>query len=126
MAQNKKITVNLGTAITDTNIVAITKASSSFGGMTIVRSNVVVRGAGTTDAVLMNYGVSGTVAGGTVAGILGGSAALVAATPTALAITAANAFLDADEWLYYVSDGGTTPADTILEIEYVDGVVTQG
>jgi hypothetical protein len=57
--------------------------------------------AGTADVVLQNYGSSGTVAGGTIAGMTGGTTTVWAQqVPQSLAVTAANAFVDEGEVIY--------------------------
>jgi hypothetical protein len=103
----------------------IVKASSTYGGFTVIAAQVFPGIAGTLDVVLQNYGVSGTVAGGTVAGISGGSAALVADTVVSLAITAANAFIDDGEWLVLKAVAAAL-GEAVIVVECVPGVVSQG
>lgn len=103
----------------------IIKASTINGGFTVVGAHLFPGIVGTLDVVLMNYGTSGTVAGGTVAGISGGSAALVADTVVALSITAANAFIDDGEWLV-VKAAGAALGEAVISVECVPGVVSQG
>lgn len=103
----------------------IVKASSITGGFTVVAATLFPGIAGTLDVVLMNYGTSGTVAGGTVAGISGGSAALVADTAVSLAITAANAFIDDGEYLTLKASGAAL-GEAVVLIECLPGIVSQG
>lgn len=103
----------------------ICRASSVNGGFTVVDAWLFPGIVGTLDTVLMNYGTTGTVAGGTVAGISGGSAALVADTQVHLSITAANAFIDDGEWLVLKASGAAL-GEAIILIECVPGIVTQG
>lgn len=126
MAQESKfLSITPGT-ISAADTLPLIRASSTYGGITIIAADYFPGAAGTLDVVLQNYGASGTVAGGTVAGISGGSAALVADTVQALTITAANQFLDSGEWLVLKAVGGTSPANSMLVIEYVDGITTVG
>lgn len=131
MGQNKFVSINPGTMPDDEGRSYILKASSQYGGITVIDAYAVTGAAGTLNLVLQNYGTSGTVAGGTVAGMSSGTATVWAAdTPQQLTITAANAFIDSDEWLVLkklesASDNDLT-ADAVVTIEYVDGVVTQG
>ena len=104
---------------------ALCKASTINGGFTVVKATLFPGIVGTLDVVLMNYGVSGTVAGGTVAGISGGSAALVADTAVDLAITAANAFIDDGEYLTLKASGAALGEARVI-IECVPGVVSVG
>lgn len=103
----------------------IVKASTTLGGFTVTKATLFPGIAGTLDVVLMNYGTSGTVAGGTVAGISGGSAALVADTAVDLSITAANAFIDDGEYLTLKASGAAL-GEARLIIECVPGIVSQG
>ena len=103
----------------------IVKASTLYGGFTVVKATLFPGIAGTLDTVLQNYGVSGTVAGGTVAGISGGSAALVADTAVDLAITAANAFIDDGEWLVLKAVAAAL-GEAVIVVECVPGIVSQG
>jgi hypothetical protein len=86
---------------------------------------------GTLNLVLQNYGTSGTVAGGTVAGMSDGTATVWAAdTPQQLTITAAQQFVDENEWLVLKkvesAGGNDLSADATICVEYVDGITTQG
>lgn len=115
----------------DEDLCYVLKASNAHGGLTIVAAHAVIGVAGTLDIVLQNYGTSGTVAGGTVAGMSDGTATVWAAdTPQSLTLTAANAFIDSNEWLVIKkvesAGGNDLAADSTIHIEYVDGVVTQG
>lgn len=103
----------------------IVKASTKFGGFTVIGAQLFPGIAGTLNVVLQNYGTAGTVAGGTVAGISGGSAALVADTVVELAITAANAFIDEGEWLVLKTVGGAL-GEAVVVVECVPGIVSQG
>jgi hypothetical protein len=128
------ITVSPGVMTTDGDLHYAVKASTIAGGITIVGAQLVNGAAGNAGTaclvVLQNYGVSGTVAGGTV-GTCGGTADPYAAdTPKAFTLTTAQVFIDAGEWLVVkkVESGGTPDldAEASICIEYVDGVVTQG
>jgi hypothetical protein len=123
--------VQPGVMTEDNDTHHIVKASSINGGFTVVRAFAVADAVGTFNFVLQNYGTSGTVAGGTVAGHASGTAAVwAAATPQELAITAANAYIDADEWLVLKkpesAGGNDNGASAVVYIEYVPGVVTVG
>jgi len=115
----------------DNDLCFVAKASTNYGGFTVLAAYAVTGAVGTLDLVLQNYGATGTVAGGTVAGHASGTAAVWAAdTPQTLTITAANAFIDSGEWLVLKKTesaaGNDLTADALVHIEYVDGVVTQG
>jgi len=131
MSDGKFLTIIPGTMPGDGDLAYVVKASSISGGFTVVDAWAVTGVAGTLNLVLQNYGSAGTVAGGTVAGMSGGTATVWAVdTPQALSITAANAFIDADEWLVLkkveAAAGNDLTADAVVVVEYVDGVVTQG
>jgi hypothetical protein len=122
-------TTNPGATQTDGGLMPAFRASSVNGGVTVIAAQAVETGTGTHNIVLQNYGTSGTVAGGTIAGMSGGTAAVWAAdVPQDLTITASNAFVDAGEWLVWknVAGDGILTVDASLVIEYVAGVVTQG
>ena len=132
MAQEAKyFTINPDTMPGDGDLCFVAKASTDYGGFTVVDAHGVTGVAGTLNFVLQNYGTTGTVAGGTVAGMTNGTATVWAAdTPQSLSITAANAFIDSDEWLVLkkveAAGGNDLTADATVIIEYVDGVVSQG
>lgn len=128
---SKFLTLNPGTMPDDDGLSFIVKASSSFGGLTIIAANLVTGLAGTFDVILQNYGSAGTVAGGTMASMASGTATVWAVdTPQALTVSAtlANLFLDAGEWMVMkkteAAGGNDFTADATLQIEYVDGVKT--
>jgi hypothetical protein len=130
---SKFLTINPDTMPGDNDLCFVAKASSSFGGFTIVAAHLSTGAVGTFDVILMNYGAAGTVAGGTVANMSSGTATVWAAdTPQTLtnSTTAANLFLDAGEWLVLKKTesaaGNDLSADATLVIEYVDGVKTAG
>ena len=128
---SKFLTINPGTMPGDGDLAYIAKASSINGGITVVAAYAVTGVAGTLNLVLQNYGSAGTVAGGTIAGMSGGTATVWAAdTPQSLTITAANAFIDSGEWLVLkkveAAAGNDLTTDAVVVVEYVDGVVTQG
>ena len=128
---SKFITVYPDTMPGNNDLCFAFRASSLYGGVTVVSAVASTGAAGTLNLTLVNYGTSGTVAGGTIAGMSGGTATVWAAdTPQALTITAANAFIDAGEYVFLkktesASDNDLT-ADAAVCIEVVDGVVTQG
>jgi len=131
MANSKFLTINPGTMAGDGALTHAFKASSAHGGITVIDAWASTGLAGTLDILLVNFGVSGTVTGGTIAGMTDGTATVwVADVPQALTITAANAFVDANEWIVVkkleagASDDLVDSAQVV--IEYVDGVVTQG
>ena len=131
MAGSKYIVVAPDTMPGDGDLCYIAKASAIHGGFTVIAANGVTGVAGTLDLVLQNYGATGTVAGGTVAGMSSGTATVWAAdTPQALTVTAANVFIDSGEWLVLkkveAAGGNDLTADATVCIEYVDGPVTQG
>lgn len=131
MSDSKFMTVFPSTMPGDGDLCYVAKASLTSGGFTVVDAYAVTGVAGTLNLVLQNYGSAGTVAGGTVAGMSGGTATVWAVdTPQQLTITAANAFIDSGEWLVLkkveAAAGNDLTADASVVIEYVDGVVTQG
>ena len=128
---SKFLTINPGTMPGDGDLAYVAKSSSVSGGFTVVAAYAVTGLAGTLDLVLQNYGTSGGTAGGTVAHVATGTANVwVADTPVSLTVTAANAFIDAGEWLVLkkveAGAGNDLTTDAVVVIEYVDGVVTQG
>ena len=128
---SKFLTVNPDTMTGDGDLCHIVKASSAYGGMTVIDAYAVTGAVGTLNLVLQNYGTAGNVAGGTVAGMSSGTATVWAAdVPQQLTITAANAFIDAGEWLVLKkvesAANNDLSADATIVVEYVDGVVTQG
>jgi hypothetical protein len=131
MPGSKFLTLNPGTIPDDTGLSFVAKASTTYGGMTVIAANFVTGAVGTFDVILMNYGTSGTVAGGTVGSMASGTATVWAAdTPQALTLTAAQVFADAGEWLVLkkiesAADNDFSE-DATLVVEYVDGIVTQG
>ena len=125
------LTINPDTMPGDGDLCHILKPSAGYGGVTIVSAWAVTGAVGTLNLVLQNYGSSGTVAGGTVAGMSGGTATVWAAdTPQELTITAAQQFIDSEEWLVLKkvesAGGNDLSADASVTIEYVDGITTQG
>lgn len=109
----------------------VAKGSATFGGFTVIAAHAVTGAVGTLDIVLQNYGTSGTVAGGTVAHMSGGTATTWAVdTPQSLTLstTAANLYIAANEWLVIkkLEAGGSDDLteDATVMIEYVDGVIT--
>lgn len=125
MAQGSQFLRVAPGTIGDADTHPICKASSTYGGFTVIAATLFPGAAGTCDAVLQNYGATGTVAGGTVAGASGGSAAVTADTAVSLTVTAANQFIDSGEWLVLKMDGAL-PANSLVLIEYVDGITSQG
>jgi len=131
MADSKFLTVQPDTLASDGALCHVMKASNVHGGITVVAAHGVTGVAGTLDLVLQNYGTSGTVAGGTVAGMASGTATVWAAdTPQSLTLTAANVFIDANEWLVLkkAEAGGSDDltADATVVVEYVDGIALVG
>lgn len=125
------LTVNPGTLPDDNGLSFVAKGSSTMGGFTVTDAYAVTGAVGTLNLVLMNYGTSGTVAGGTVAGMASGTATTWAVdTPQQLTITAANAFIDAGEWLVLkkveAAAGNDLTDDAVVVVEYEPGVITQG
>ena len=130
MSGSKFLVVAPDTMPGDGDLCYLAKASSVNGGFTVVAAHAVTGVAGTLNFVLQNYGSAGTVAGGTVAGMSDGTATVWAVdTPQSLTITAANAFIDAGEWLVLkkveAAGGNDLTADATVIVEYVDGIVTQ-
>lgn len=132
---SKFISFNPGVMTSDGDLQFILKASSAFGGMTIVDAwavNGAAADAGTSSVLyLVNYGTSGTVVGSTIATLPSGTAAPWAAdTPKQFAITAAQAFLDSGEWLVLKKSQQGADSDlnaqACVMIEYCDGVIVQG
>ncbi len=124
-------TINPGTMPGDGDLAFVVKGSSTMGGFTVTDAYAVTGAVGTLNLVLMNYGTSGTVAGGTVAGMASGTATTWAVdTPQQLTITAANAFIDAGEWLVLkkveAAAGNDLTDDAVVVVEYEPGVITQG
>lgn len=131
MSGSKFLTVNPDTMPGDGDLCHVVKASSTYGGLTVIAASAVTGAVGTLNLVLQNYGTSGTVAGGTVAGMSSGTATVWAAdTPQSLTLTAAQVFVDSGEWLVLKkvesAAGNDLSADATVVIEYVEGPVTQG
>jgi len=117
----------------DGDLCYLAKASSTYGGFTVIAAHAVTGVAGTLDFVLQNYGSGGTVAGGTVASMASGTATVWAAdTPQSLTVTttAANAYIDSGEWLVLkkveAAAGNDLTADATVIVEYVEGITTAG
>lgn len=128
---SKYLVVNPGVMTEDGDTIHLMKASSINGGVTLVAAYVVPDLVGTLNVELLNYGSAGTAAAGTVAAFSEGTAAVMAAgTPETLTITAAQAYLDAGEWLVAKKTesavGNDFGGNASIVIEYVEGVVTQG
>jgi hypothetical protein len=127
---SKFVILNPGTLPDDGGKSFAFKASSAFGGVTIISAYAVTGAVGTLDLVLLNGGTAGS-SSGTIAHMADGTATVWAAdTPQALTITAAQAYLDAGEWLVLkkvesAADNDLS-ADAAIMIELVDGIVTQG
>ena len=132
MAQEVKyITVNPGEMASDAARAYAFRCFSGYGGLTVVAATVSTGVAGTLDMVLQNYGSAGTVAGATIGHMSGGTATVWAAdTPQAMTLTAANVFVDENEYVYLkkLEAGGSDDLsnDAAVCIAYVDGVVSQG
>jgi hypothetical protein len=123
------VVVNPGATQADGGLIFVLKASAISGGITVVAAQAVNTSAGTFNIVLQNYGASGAVAGGTIAGMAGGTATVWGSdVPQELTIAAANAFVDAGEYLVAknVAGDGNLTVDASIMIEIVEGVVTQG
>jgi hypothetical protein len=112
--------------VADTGTHPIVRASSIYGGFTVTAAYVVAGGAGTANAILMNYGTSaGTSTNlGTVAAF-SGTTVFTAGAPQALTVTTANQFIDDGEWLVLKMDGAL-PANSVIMIETVAGATTTG
>lgn len=130
---SKFLTINPGTIPDDDGLSFVVKASSNYGGLTLIAASLSTGAVGTFDVILQNYGAAGTVAGGTMANMSGGTATVWAAdTPQALTVstTAASLFLDAGEWMVFKKTesaaGNDMSLDATMVIEYVDGVLTAG
>jgi hypothetical protein len=134
MAQESKfLVINPDTMPGDGDLCFAAKASSVYGGFTVIAAHARTGAVGTLDLVLQNYGSTGTVAGGTVASMASGTATVWAAdTPQSLTVTttAANAFVDSGEWLLLKkvesAAGNDLAADASVIVEYVDGITTAG
>lgn len=135
MSRSNFITFNPGVMTNDADLFHVLKASTTYGGMTVIAARATqgaaTGGAGTSHQfLLVNYGTSGTVAGGTIAATTASTAAWVADTPKEFTITAAQAYVDAGEWIVLkkLQQGADSDNDvqTSITIEYVEGVVTQG
>ena len=131
--RSQYIVVNPGVMPGDADLYHVIKASSVTGGFTVVAAHARAGLVGTLDFVLMNYGTSGTVAGGTVANMASGTATVwAAAVPQSLTLstTAANLFIDDGEWLVLKkleAAGGNDPGTNCsIIVEIVPGVVTAG
>ena len=117
----------------DNDLVHVMKASNTHGGVTVIAAWARTGIVGTLDLILQNYGTSGTVAGGTVAHMSGGTATVwAAATPQQLTLstTTANLYIAANEWLVLKktesAGGNDLAANGSVVIEYVDGVTVSG
>jgi hypothetical protein len=134
MAQESKfLQIYPDTMPGDGDLCFAAKASSVYGGFTVIAAHAVTGAVGTLDLVLQNYGSTGTVAGGTVASMASGTATVWAIdTPQSLTVTttAANAFIDSAEWLVLkkveAAAGNDLTADAVIVVEYVDGITTAG
>lgn len=131
MAGSKYLTCNPDTMPGDADLSFAFKASvagvGGGGGITVVAATLSTGLVGTFDIILQNYGTSGTVAGGTIAGMASGTATVWAAdTPQSLTLTAAQVFVDAGEVIMIKkvesAAGNDLSADAAVVIEYVDGV----
>ncbi len=133
---SKFLAFPLGVMTSDNDLVHVDKASSTYGGMTILDAHYVPKAttnAGTSHHLyLLNYGTAGTAlaTGGTVGDVGGTAAPFTSGLPAAFTLTAAQVFLDAGEWLVLRkpqegADSDIT-ANASLVIEYVDGVVLVG
>jgi hypothetical protein len=116
------------------DLLRIFRASTEFGGITITKAYYTPAGAtdaGTSHVLhLMNYGTSGTVAGGTI-GSVGGTAAVYAANvPYAFTLVAAQVFVDDGEWVVLKKTQEGADSDIVtnstLVIEFVEGVILVG
>jgi len=134
MASNssKIIVVNPSTMPeTGTTYALAFRASEKYGGVTVIAAQAQTFAVGTLDIALVNYGTSGTVSGGTIAHMSSGTATVWAANvPQELTVTAAQAFVDAGEYVRIKkiesAAGNDLSADATICIEVVDGVITQG
>lgn len=118
------------------DLIRVVKASTKFGGMTIIAANYVpaaATDAGTSHALyLLNYGTTGTAlaSGGTVGSVGGTAAPYSAGVPAAFTLTTAQVFLDEGEWLVLrkTQEGADSDITTnaTLVIEYCDGIVEVG
>jgi len=132
MGQGSKfLSCNPGTLPDDGGLSFVAKGSAVYGGFTVIAAHAVTGVVGTLNLVLQNYGTSGTVAGGTVAGMASGTATVWAAdTPQSLTVstTAANCYIAPNEWLVLKkvesAANNDLSADARVVIEYVDGVTT--
>ena len=130
---SKFLVVDPGVMASDGDLHFVAKGSTKYGGFTVVDAWATVGGAtnaGTSfRLVLQNYGISGTVAGGTVGTVGGTTDPFAADTPKQFALTDANVFIDAGEWLVLKKveqNDSDLNAESSIIIEIVDGVVTQG
>jgi hypothetical protein len=134
MSASKFLITTLPVMTTNNDIMGIVKASTDFGGMTIVKATywpAATTNAGTSHVLhLMNYGTSGTVAGGTVGSVGGTASPYTTLVPAEFTLVAAQVFIDAGEWLVLkkTQEGADSDiaANASLVIEYVDGVVLIG
>lgn len=131
MSDRQFLTIAPDTMPGDEDLCFILKPSAGYGGVTILAAHAVTGAVGTLNLVLQNYGASGTVAGGTVAGMADGTATVWAVdTPQELTITAANKFIDSGRWLVLkkveAAAGNDLTADATIMVEYINGINTQG
>ena len=125
------ITVNPGTSPdTGTAYCAAFRAGTIYGGLTVVDAWVSSGVVGTLDIALVNFGTSGTVSGATIAHMADGTATVWAAdTPQSLTITAANAYVDAGEYVRVKkiesAAANDLSEDATISIEVVNGMITQ-
>lgn len=125
------IVVNPGETLSDGDVVPVHKASAINGGFTVVAAHVTTDAVGTFNIVLQNYGAGGTVAGGTVGNMSGGTATVWAAdTPQSLTLstTLADRYIDSGEWLFakLVAGDGVLTIHSGIYVEIVEGVVDAG
>lgn len=131
MSASKFLICNPGIMNADGALSFVARGSAVFGGFTVIAAHAVTGAVGTLDLVLMNYGSTGTVAGATVGHMSGGTDTEWAVdTPQSLTLTAANVFIDANEYLVLkkLEAGGSDDltTDAVVIVEYVDGPVLVG
>lgn len=126
------ISVNPGTSPdTGTALCPAFRAGTIYGGVTVVDCWVSTGVVGTLDVCLVNRGTSGTsTTGATIAHMSDGTATVWAAdTPQSMTITAANAYVDAGEYVFIKkiesAASNDLSEDATISIEVVNGMITQ-
>jgi hypothetical protein len=98
----------------------IFKIPSGYGGIRVIGCNYTNPGTGTSWVQLVDLGSSGTAVSKIVADA--GTVVSVAAVPQAVAVTAANAFVDEGHWIgVKEANIGAMNAVSIVDVAFIPG-----